>query len=323
MSPRRAGLGLVALLGVAALGWWRWPAPAAGHGPQPAPPTLAADATQGPGAGLHRDGGLRGAAWDGALQVDAAGRVVPDLGLRRLFDHALAEVGERSDAALRARLAEHLARHGPRVAAEAVGLFDRYVAYLRALDNAALSPLDDAEARHARAVALRRAWLGERMAEGFFAAEEARAAHGLARRALVADERLDAAERQRRLEALDATLPPELAAARREAGLAARAESLDAALAARPAVERHHERAQRFGQAAAQRLALLDAQRADWDARVAAYVRERQRLGLDPAQAAGPQRAAFEQLRARHFDTPSQRRVASLEAIGALPAPGG
>jgi len=36
-----------------------------------------------------------------------------------------------------------------------------------------------------------------------------------------------------------------------------------------------------------------------------------------------PQRAAFEQLRARHFDTPSQRRVASLEAIGALPAPGG
>lgn len=215
MSPRRAGLGLVALLGVAALGWWRWPAPAAGHGPQPAPPTLAADATQGPGAGLHRDGGLRGAAWDGALQVDAAGRVVPDLGLRRLFDHALAEVGERSDAALRARLAEHLARHGPRVAAEAVGLFDRYVAYLRALDNAALSTLDDAEARHARAVALRRAWLGERMAEGFFAAEEARAAHGLARRALVADERLDAAERQRRLEALDATLPPELAAARR------------------------------------------------------------------------------------------------------------
>ena len=281
------------------------------------------EAAGNPPSSLHREGGLRGSTWDGALRVDSAGRVVPDLGLRRLFDHALAEVGERSNAALRAHLAERLAAHGPAIAAEALGLFDRYVAYLRALDAAPPPTGDAPELRLAHAVALRRAWLGEAMAEGFFGAEEALARHSLARRALVADDRLDAAQRQRRLEALDATLPPERAAARREAELAARTQALDASLETTPPAQRQHERTRHFGAAAAQRLALLDAQRADWDARVAAYVRERQRLGLDPAQAEGPQRAAFEQLRARHFDTPSQRRVASLEAIGALPAPGG
>ncbi|MGL6289176.1 MAG: lipase secretion chaperone, partial [Silanimonas sp.] len=246
-------------------------------------------------------------------------------GLRRLFDHALTLVGERSNAAIRDALATHLRDQLPAAAAaEALVLYDRYLAYLAAVDREPALHAHDAEMRLSRLHALRHEHLGERMAEGFFGDEEALARHSIARRSIAADPTLDNATRQAQLAALDGALPHTLAAARRSAVQAAEAEALQAALDARQAdaAARHRERAARFGEAAAQRLALLDAQRADWDARVAAYARERARLGLDPAQAEGAQQAAFAQLRARHFDAAGQRRIASLEAVGALP-PGG
>ena len=265
---------------------------------------------------------LRGASWDGAVRLDGDGRVIPDLGLRRRFDHALALTGELTLPLIREALAGSLAGEvEPRAVIDAMALFDRYIAYLTAVDGDADARAADPNRRLMALIRLRREHLGEAMAAGFFADEERLARHGIERRQITADVALDEGERRRRLEAVDASLPSALREARADALAAGDLAALDSEMQRRDAdaASRHRERAARFGEAAAQRLALLDAQRADWDARVAAYVRERERLRLDMRQADATQQAAFAQLRARHFDEAGQRRIASLEAAGALP----
>lgn len=272
------------------------------------------DAAADPMAALRArlaESSLRGAAIDGELSFDADGRLTADLGLRRLFDHFLSLSGEFSLADMR-RLIDDTVRsmHGDAAADQAAGWFERYLTLLRAMDVAAFptDPLARAEALHA----LRRQHLGEDAARAMFGDEEAALDLALARRAVLHAGDLPADERARLLEALEETQPAALREVRLDsesAELAERQTRRFDALAA-DAATRHAERAALWGEEAAQRLARLDAERADWDARVAHYLSARDALGADP-------QALDAWLRGNFSDT-ERRRLAALESIGAL-----
>lgn len=254
---------------------------------------------------------LRGAAIDGELSFDAQGRLIADSGLRRLFDHFLSLSGEFSFADIR-RLIEDAVRtrHGDTAADQAMSWFERYAALLRAVDAAAFpaDPLARAEALRA----LRRQHLGEAAAQAMFGSEDIALDLALARRGVLHADDLPVDERTRLLATLDDTQPLELREVRLDSAAAELAEQQTRqfdALAA-DAATRHAERAALWGEEAAQRLAQLDAERADWDARVAHYLTARDTLGTDPQ--------ALDTWLRDNFSAAERRRLAALESIDAL-----
>ena len=340
-----------ALLGVAALAalWWslvdygRLPAPAP-QTPHPARTTdpPAAGASPAPAAGhsppgshgsVHPDlvagllerwqhSSLRGSEFDGELGFDEFGRLQADAGLRRLFDYLLTLQGEFTLDEIRALLAHRvLAEHGAGIADELTALFDRYLALKQA--EATVAGIEDPAERLARLAELRRQWFGA-AAEAMFGDEEAHTAYTLARLALLHDRSLDPGQRAEALEALQQQRDPSRRAGESLAltpSLLAEHEALLQTQQLDPA-QRAAERSALWGEAAAQRLAELDAAEADWQARLAAYASARERLMADVSLDAARREMLLRELLVQGFSEAEQRRVASLQAIGALP-PGG
>ncbi|MBL0040449.1 MAG: hypothetical protein IPP28_05230 [Xanthomonadales bacterium] len=272
-------------------------------------------------ASLTWPASLRDSEPDGAVTLDASGRVVASLELRRLFDYFLSALGERDVAAIRALLLAHVrALHGDVVAADVAALFDRYVDYQQALASMNVPPGDDLRERLARVHELRQRLLDTAMAEAFFGDEERYTEYTLDRRDVMADDALDERARRQRLDELDARLSPEQRAGMQEANTALLVDEQNRqfdALRLDPA-QRQSEREALFGAEAAQRLAQADAEQAAWDARVRAYVQARDALRADVRLDGAGRDRAITQLRERSFDAAEQRRVASLEAIGQL-----
>jgi lipase chaperone LimK len=267
------------------------------------------------------DASLRGSGIDGAVQVGSHGDVVPDAALRRLFDHVLALFGERSPAQLRSLLAEHVQQlHGPAVAQQVLDLFDRYVGLQAAIARADLAAIADPAERLHRLAALRRNWFDAAGAEAMFGEDERYAEYAVRRIALAADRTRDATARAADVAALEATLPEPTRAA------LAQARTPDLLLEQQrqfdqlgvDAASRRDERAALWGEAAADRLAALDAERAAWDARLQDYVAARESIRRDASLSPAARERRIDALRAERFDAAGARRVAALEAIGRL-----
>lgn len=281
----------------------------AGGGPVPA---LAADTADLPAS-------LQGTEADGGVNLDASGRLVPDLSLRRLFDHYLSSIGERSIDEIRALLAARLDQiTTPEGKRQAQDVFERYLRYLEAVDSSA-ARLEGLPLRERLAMLrdLRRQHLGSEMAGAFFGDEEAYQQYTLDTRELADDTTLTADERAARQRELTAALPegvrqPLLEQQRVETDLAD-AQAIETL--ASDADERHRLRVQRYGEEAAARMELLDRERAAWDARVAAYLAERTRLAsLDAAR----RQTALDEYLSRNFSEAEQRRIRSLQDVGEL-----
>lgn len=248
---------------------------------------------------------LQGAALDGRLRQDETGRLVEDRELRRLFDHLLAGQGEVGLAALRERLRAHaLEVGGEALARQALDAFERYLDYLRS--EAELDPagIADLGRRLDALAALRRRLLGEDLAEAFFGEEERYARDALAR--MAGDEGLvDAPEAERWRAERSAATEHQRALEQTE-----QFEHLDL-----PPAQRHAERAALYGEAAADRLAALDAERAAWQQRLDDWRSARERIGSNPRlDTAARERALQAELDAR-FDPAEQRRVRALDEL--------
>ena len=259
---------------------------------------------------------LRGTAVDGEVRFDASGALVLDAGLRRFFDYHLSLIGEWDLSKIRDHLQRTLlARFDATRAGTVLDHFDRYTAYLQALSDSGIAAEPDPARRLAAVRTLRRDRLGEAMAEGFFAAEDALAALTLERMRIAGDARMSAEDKREALAALDREAGYD---ARASAGLAEQAESIERR--ALPPAQREAERTARWGADAAQRLAALDAERAAWDARVRRYAEARARIDADRRLDPQGRAQAIAALRAQMFTSTEQRRIASLEAIGQLGA---
>jgi lipase chaperone LimK len=285
------------------------PAPAGG-GEAAAP--AGGDADGGASTLGRRPRSLRGTRVDGGLGVDAAGRFVPTLDVRRLFDHFLAASGEEAPGRTRDRIVAAIRR---RLAAEpardAVDLLDRYLRWreeARVLGAGGELP-DDLGARLERLHELRWRVLGPEAAEAFFAAEEAMARGAIERRRVLADATLSAGERAQRLAALDAALPPDVLAVRQQLEARAQLARDEARLRAGGATdgEIHALRERTFGTAAADRLAALDRERAAWEARLDAYRQARAALDADASRTPAARAAAADGLLRAHFPSEAER----------------
>jgi lipase chaperone LimK len=266
---------------------------------------------------------LRGAEADGEVSFDADGRVRADAGLRRLFDHFLSLSGEFAPQDITALLLDHVRRlHGEQAALEVAEWFDRYVGLRAELAGARLP--DELASRLAQLQAARRRWLGDDAAAAMFGEEDAHIAYTLARRALQEDPGLDAAQRERALDELEAARPAALRQAEREATAALLAEEqtrqLDALGA--DAALRASERSELWGPDAARRLAQLDAQRDEWARRIADYVQARERVRSDANLDSASRGRALRELLDARFDANERLRIEALESVGALPSGG-
>jgi len=248
---------------------------------------------------------LRGSELDGRLRADAQGNLVIDRDLRRLFDHLLAGIGDVSLEALRARLRElALEEGGETLARQALDLFDRYAGYLQAESSLGLPESADLADRLEALMALRRAQLGEDLSEAWFGEEERYA--------------LDALDRLEGGEGMDeAPEAEQWAQARHEATAHIEAQTQTQAFEASgaPAEQRLAERTERFGAEAAQRLAQLDASRADWQVRLDDWRRVRAELENDASLDDAAREQALQSELARRFDEAEQRRVRALDEL--------
>ncbi len=269
------------------------------------------------GSALPRS--LRGTEVDGGLAVDAQGHFVPTPDAIALFNYFLAASGEEPVEVLRARIVAHIeATLDAPADAEAVALLDRYFTFrerLRELAASGTTP-HDLERRLQWIRELRREAFGAQTAEALFAEEEQMVRVDLERRRVATDPALTEAERDARLVALDAELPAAVrearARARAPSDLYREAEALRAGGADEAEVFALREA--RYDTATAERLAALDAQRAEWTRRLEAYRAERDAL-LGEAEAWSPaeREAALDALREARFDETEARRVRALD----------
>ncbi len=264
-------------------------------------------------------GSLEGTEPDGAVLADASGHLIISLELRRLFDHFLAASGEESVATMRARIIAVLhARLPDTAAAEAIAILDRYLAYRDAARHL-LPPSSDLKAGLDQVHELRSKMFSPAVVQAFFADEEAATYAALARRDVLADTTLSAAERERRLAEADARTPPAVLAARAAATAPIDELSRETQLRAAGASDQDiaAARTAALGAGAAARLADLDRAHAAWDARLAQFRAERAAVLADPSLGDAERQRRIDDLLARSFTASERLRVEALDRIAA------
>lgn len=323
MRTRRLGAALALCGAAAALAYWalpprRPPAPIAPGFEDPRPGPAPAPSGSAAAAPAPLPSSLAGTEPDGGLPVDAEGRFVVTPDVLDFFDYYLSATGEepleriveRIRRAIRARLDDP---------APALALLERHLAYREEVRRLVGTEGLDAlplERRLQRLREIRRGVFGAADAERLFGEEEARAREAIERRRIALDPSLEEGERAERLAALDADLPPEVRDRRERATVARRVLEQERRLREEGAsdAELFAARADRFGEAAAERLAALDRRRAAWDARVETYRAERDALWPDGPPRDPEERARLETLRARHFEGVERARIRALDA---------
>ncbi len=264
---------------------------------------------------------LRGTEVDGEIALDAEGHPIADRGMRRLFDYFLARIGEQSLRAIRAALSAHLSMRFP--APVVVAVLEHYDAYVALTqDMAMLSPTGDDLKDAARLHDLRRARLGETVAEAWYGEEERYLQATLARRAILADAALDDAHKASALAALDAALDPAQRVGRQQTDMmndaVAQTERFDASSIS--AAERFAEREKTVGPEAAARLATLDGEHAAWNSRLAQFSTQRERVMANTSLSPQAREIAVQSLLVSRFDARERLRVDALMRAGVLPA---
>ncbi len=248
---------------------------------------------------------LRGTELDGALRMDAQGRLLQDRELRRLFDHLLAGLGELSLDALRARLRAHaMGVGGEALAAQAMAAFEQYLDYLRREAELALPHGTDLVDRLEALMALRRDVFGDELADALFGEDERYALDALAR--LDGGEGLADAPETERWQAERGEATEHLLALEQTEQF----DQLDLS-----PEHRFEERAALYGEDAAARLAALDGERAQWQQRLDEWHALRDAILNNAALDAAARERELQALRERLFDEAEQRRVQALEDV--------
>ncbi len=317
---------ILALLVLAAglLLFWRWPAPATALAPaqaavgaapagQLAEPSL-------PGAPLPAS--LADTQVDGELRVDAAGNLVINNGLRRVFDYFLSAYGEEGLPSLVSRIRSYLRQQLPAgAAAQAERVLDAYLAYREALTQ--LKPQGQESGLGAireqmRQVAeLRTRFLSREVIVAFFDEEDAYDRYTLARMELMENPGLSPGQKAQALSALLASQPPELQESVRLLSQYQELNTLTEAWQQRggSAQELRALREQLVGVEATQRLEQLDRERSAWDGRMRSYLGARASLLNNAGLSPEAREQEITALRNSRFSAEEGLRVQNLERL--------
>lgn len=307
--PRRSGVVWTLVVGVLAAGFWAM----ADRQEDEAPKVVALHSAASETTGLIQATAapsLDGTTPDGALQ-HSQGAWVPGPDLIRRFDYWLTTYGEKSVEAIKADILNDLRDElSPADLTRASRLLSAYLAYKAEL--ARLTPLP-AGTRQADALAqqlqatrdVRARHFSATELAGLFGPDDLQDDDTLARLRVMQDRTLSEADKAQRLQALTAQLPPELQAHRTEPVVHLSVSEAVAEARARGASadEVQAIRTQMVGAEAAQRLAKLDAEEAEWQARLDRYLSLRQ-----------TDEAAAETYKEAHFKDNEKLRLSAYTA---------
>lgn len=252
---------------------------------------------------------------DGRLRVDASGSLVVDADALWWLQFVFAASGELSDdeiIALARRQIDALLVEPARAQAHELLLqFVRYRARAEQRDIASAS-IDDAAAGFSLLRRIRIEAFGAQRAATLFADEERTQQIGWQRFQLMRDERLSASQKVQHIAELERQLPGSERAVlqRHQQWQQALGQLETLRVAGADATTLWQQRADRFGVAAADRFAELDASRQQWESRLAQYVEQARQL-------APRDEAARAQLRAHYFNGAELARVTALDSLRA------
>lgn len=263
---------------------------------------------------------LQGTEHGVVLHRDAQGNLALQADLLHLFDFYLAGREEEGLDKVLTRIHQALAAQLQGQSLEqARDLLRRYVDYRIALQGLPEAGANlDATQLRLRLDAInnaRRQFFSAQEYEVFFARENAEDEYMVQRLALAQQDGLSDAQRQQVLAELELQLPEDVRQARAESTRYGELYTATAALQAQgaSAEEIRQLREQQLGSAAADALAELDQQHAQWQRRLDEYVRERNSLresGLSQTDL----QAAITHLQNSRFDELERKRVQALDA---------
>jgi lipase chaperone LimK len=266
---------------------------------------------------------LEGTRPDGDIKVAAGDVLVIDAELRRLFDYYLAAVGEKSLEAIRAEIERELERRlQPGAAGEAKRLLARYLDYKRELVEVEKNPqlaggaIAAVRGRFTTMRQVRSRFFNDSESEGLFGFEDAYDMDAVARLEISQNTALTDKQKQEKLAALDAALPPALREAREAPQQIIKLEEAAQKMRTQGASEDevYRMRAAALSPEAAARLAEADQEDATWKNRVASYLAERNTVIGRSANLPEPDRqATIQQLRDMRFNIDEQKRLPAYE----------
>ncbi len=265
---------------------------------------------------------MEGTKPDGALKVSASDGLVVDAELAHLFDYYLSALGEKSLDAIKIETERELDRKlSPKAAAAAKRLFQNYLDYKRELvdveKNAkpGASQAANMRARFDAMQKVRSKYFNASENSGLFALNDARDLDSIARFEVTENAKLDASQKQEQLAKLDANLPPQLREEREAPLKVAKVEEQVTQLRAKGGSDQdvYQLRAKAFSPEAAARLADVDREEAQWQARIANYLAQRQQV-VQNTPNLQQQQQAIANLRAQQFSAEEQLRLPAYEA---------
>lgn len=253
-------------------------------------------------------------------------------GLRRLFDYFLSAIGEEDEAVIFARVERYIRHHTPEPAAsQAVAIFGNYVAYLKALPDiekrygnlqlqaSKSGELDlNAIAQQKQEVAsLRQQYFDKTTIEAFFGAEDNYDDYSIEMVRINQNEQMSEAQKQTARQDYVSRLPDGAIKTNilQQANLnelMARTERMKAAGASPEAL--YNMRRELVGAPAAERLAQVDQEDANFDQRFTQYETQKAQL---LSQSANPVEAQsqIEQLEQQLFDDAERKRLSGYAAL--------
>lgn len=270
--------------------------------------------------GTVPDGSL--GAWKNGNSADAAGPLA--LGeLRRMFDYYLSAVGEKSIAAITQEINAEIERSlSPANVPKAKRILGLYLEFKRELVDLERRPGISGQGVQAirnRMLAmqdLRSRYFNAEETQAMFGFEDAYDMDAVARLEISQDPSLTAQQKQDKLAALDATMSPELLREREAPRVVLRVEEKVAAMRAKGATddEVYRLRAKEFDAPAADRLAELDREEAQWKQRIAQYLAARSQILASPATPADPDhQTALSNLQRSQFSEEERLRLGAYD----------
>ena len=283
--------------------------------------------------GLERlPASLKGTQVDGEIIIDENKQLVVTEGLRRLFDYFLSAIGEEDEAVIFARVERYIRHHTPEPAAsQAVAIFGNYVAYLKALPdiekrygNLQLQASKSGEldlsaiAQQKQEVArLRQQYFDKTTIEAFFGAEDNYDDYSIEMVRINQNEQMSEAQKQAARQDYVSRLPDGAIKTNimQQANLnelMARTERMKAAGASPEAL--YNMRRELVGAPAAERLAQVEQEDADFDQRFTQYQTQKQRLlnqSANPAEA----QIQIDQLEQQLFNDAERKRLSGYAAL--------
>ena len=275
---------------------------------------------------------LKGTQVDGEIIIDENKQLVVTEGLRRLFDYFLSAIGEEDEAVIFARVESYIRHHTPEPAAsQAVAIFSKYVAYLKALPeiekrygNLQLQATKNGEldlnaiAQQKQDVAnLRQQYFDKTTIEAFFGASDSYDDYSMEMVRINQNEQMSEAQKQAARQDYVSRLPDGAIKTNimQQANLnelMARTEQMKAAGASPEAL--YNMRRELVGAPASERLAQVDQEDANFDQRFKQYQAQKQQLlsqNADKVQA----QTQIHQIEQQLFNDMERKRLAGYAAL--------